>query len=315
MRDDGGFTSVDTMMSDPGCTYSVTDVVNAVNAGRSFLNYRGEGWSTGWWATCTPMTTSNVTSLNNGEKFTFVTSIGCGVAMFTSSSSGNCFGEEWLELGTLASPKGAVAFVGPTSNTHTAYNNNIDRGIYVGMFQEGLETPGQALLRGKLYMFNVFGGSDTWVEYHYRVYTVLGDPSIHIWKEVPRAVTVSYPSTIPFGSNLVEFTVTYTSTGLPVPNATVCVSGDAIFATAVTGADGKAYLDIFYEVQEALDVTVRGGDVIPYVGVLNVVQPTGPYVIRESYTLNDASGGNGNGLLDFGESPMMSLTVKNVGTK
>ena len=50
-----------------------------------------------------------------------------------------------------------MAFIGPTGNTHTAYNNNIDRGIYVGMFQEGLETPGQALLRGKLYMYNVFG--------------------------------------------------------------------------------------------------------------------------------------------------------------
>ena len=27
MLQDGGFTSVDTMMSDPGCTYNVTDVV------------------------------------------------------------------------------------------------------------------------------------------------------------------------------------------------------------------------------------------------------------------------------------------------
>jgi len=312
MRDSGGFTSVDTMMSDPGCTYSNADVVAAINEGRSYLNYRGEGWTTGWWATCTPMTNTEVSGLANGEKFTFVTSIGCGVAMF---ASGESFGETWLELGTLGSPRGAAAFVGPAGNTHTAYNNNIDRGIYKGMFQEGLETPDQALLRGKLYMYGVFGGGDSYVSYHYKIYCVLGDPSMHIWKDVPKAVTVNYTPTIPFGSNLVEFTVTHTSTGLPVANATVCVTGTNIFATGTTDATGKAYLDIFYEVQEDLTVTVRGGNVIPFIGILQVIPANGPYVIRETYTLNDVAGGNGNGQMDYGESILMALTVKNVGTQ
>jgi hypothetical protein len=311
----GAFTSVDTMMSKSPCIYGVTDVVAAINSGRSWLNYRGEGWYYGWTASCTPLDISDLTSINNGQKFTFVTSIGCGVAMFdeTSTTTHNSFGEDWIEMGTLSSPKGAVAFIGPTSNTHTAYNNNIDRGIYIGMFQEGLETPGQALLRGKLYMYNVFG-NDYYTGYHYKIYCVLGDPSIHIWKDVPKAVTVTYPTSIPFGNNLVEFTVTHTATGLPVSNAEVCVSGTTIFATGTTNATGKAYLDLFSEVQETLKVTVRGGNVIPFLGTLSVVQPTGPYVIRETYTLNDASGGNGNGLMDFGEFIQMSLTVKNVGT-
>ena len=312
MLQDGGFTSVDTMMSDPGCHYSTTDVMNAINNGRSWLNYRGEGWYDGWHANCTPFYTSNVTTLTNGQKFTFVTSIGCGVANFTVSG-GNCFGEEWMEMGNLSVPKGAASFIGPTSNTHTAYNNQIDKGIYIGMFQEGLETPGQGLLRGKLNMYNVFG-SDPYVEYHYKIYCVLGDPSIHIWKDIPKAVTVNYIPTIPFGSNLVEFTVTHTATGLPVSNALVCLTGTGIFVTGNTDATGKAYLDIFSETQETLNVTVRGGNVIPYTGILNVVQPTGPYVIRETYTLNDIAGGNGNSQMDYSESILMSLTVKNVGT-
>jgi len=313
---DGGFTSVDTMMMPAsGCPYNLTDVKNAINNGRSFLNYRGEGWYSGWWANCYPFSTSDVTTLANGEKFTFVTSIGCGVANFTSTTSGNCFGEEWMEIGSLSSPKGSVAFVGPTGNTHTAYNNNIDRGIYKGMFQEGLETPGQALLRGKLEMYNVFGGGDSYVSYHYKIYTVLGDPSIHIWKEVPKAITVNYPASIPFGSNLVEFTVTFTATGLPVANAVVCITGNSIFTSDSTDANGKAYLDLFSETTETLNVTVRGGNVIPFLGTLEVTQPIGPYVIRDSYSLNDLTGGNGNGLMDYGESILMSLTVINVGTQ
>ena len=122
-----------------------------------------------------------------------------------------------MEGGSLTSPKGAPAFIGPTSNTHTAYNNNIDRGIYKGMFQEGLETPGQALLRGKLEMYNVFGGGDSYVSYHYKIYCVLGDPSIHIWKDVPLAVTMNYPASIPIGNNMVGFTVNYTLSGQPLP--------------------------------------------------------------------------------------------------
>ncbi len=314
MLQDGGFTSVDFMMSDNPCTYQISDVVNVINSGRSYLNYRGEGWYEGWGASCYPMSVSDVTTLNNGQKFTFVTSIGCGVANF-AMSGGNCFGEEWMEIGTLSSPKGAAAFIGPTSNTHTAYNNQIDKGIYIGMFQEGLQTPGQALVRGKLHMFNVFGSSDPYVEYHYKIYCVLGDPSIHIWKDIPKAVTVNYTSTIPYGSNLVEFTVTHTATGQPVTNAVVAVTGTNIFATGVTDATGKAFVEIFSEATETLNVVVRGGNVIPYIGTLNVIQPTGPYVIRETYSLNDVGGGNGNGLMDYGESLLMSLTVKNVGTQ
>jgi hypothetical protein len=314
MLQDGGFTSVDTMMMPvSGCPYNLTDVKNALNNGRSFLNYRGEGWYTGWSSSCYLFSTSDVTTLANGEKFTFVTSIGCGVANFTSTTSGNCFGEEWMETGTIGSPKGAVAFIGPTSNTHTTYNNDIDQGIYKGMFQEGLETAGQALLRGKLYMYNV-SGNEFWVEYHYRVYCVLGDPSIHIWKDIPQAITVNYPASITLGNNLVEFTVTHTATGSPVANAVICLTGIDIFTTASTDSDGKAYLELFSEVMETLKVTVRGGNVIPFLGTMDVLQPTGPYVIRDIFSLNDNNGGNGNGLMDYGESILLSLSVKNVGS-
>ncbi len=310
---DGGFNSVDTMMSDPGCTYSVSDVVNAINEGRSFLNYRGEGWSSGWWASCTPMHTPDVSNLANGQKLTFVTSIGCGVAMF-GSGGGNSFGEEWLELGTISSPKGACAFIGPTGNTHTTYNNKIDKGIYIGMFQEGMDTPGQALLRGKLYMYNVFG-SDPYVEDHYKLHCTLGDPSIHIWKDVPQAITVNYPESIPFGNNTVEFTVTHNSTGQAVSDALVCVTGESLFTTSYTDEFGKAYIDIDILELETLNVTVRGGNVIPFLGTLLVAPASGPYVIKDSYIINDVVGGNGNGLMDYGETNLLSLTMKNIGVE
>jgi hypothetical protein len=315
LMEDGNFTSVDTMMSDGdwwggNCTYDLSDVTSAINNGRSYLNYRGEGWYDGWAASCYNFSVSDVTSLNNAEKFTFVTSIGCGVAGF-QSSGGNCFGEEWIEMGSLTAPKGASAFIGPCSNTHTQYNNQIDKGIYIGMFQEGMDTPGQALVRGKLYMYTVFG-NEYYVEYHYKIYLVLGDPSLRIWKDVPLAVNANYPSYIPVGNNPVEFTITFASSGQPVENAEVCVTGEEIFVTGFTDETGKATLDITALSAETLTVTVRGGNVIPLQGTLNVIQYN-VYVEPEGNPVIVDLDGNTDGLINPNENCNITYTLKNWG--
>jgi hypothetical protein len=317
MKDVGGFTSVDTLMSngDPwggGCTVDLTDVVNAINNGRSFLNYRGEGWYEGWYANCYSFTVPDVSGLNNGQKFTFVTSIGCGVAGF-DYSGGNCFGEEWVEEGSELSPRGACAFIGPTSNTHTQYNNAIDRGIYIGMFDEGLDTPGEALLRGKLFMYQTFG-NEYYVEYHYKIYCVLGDPSIHIWKEKPREVTVDYRPSIPVGDNNVEFTVKFPPLYEPVANALVCVTGDTVFSTGYTDSTGVAHLSIQALTEDTLTVTVTGGYVYPFQGTMVsfqydvYVEPDGEPVVVDL-------DGNTDGLINPNEHCNITYKLKNWGTQ
>ncbi|MBI9036765.1 MAG: T9SS type A sorting domain-containing protein [Bacteroidales bacterium] len=277
MMNDGHFLSVDTLMSDGspwggGCSMDLDDVIECIDDGRSYLNYRGEGWSSGWWAQCYPFYRSDVSGLENGQKFTFVTSIGCGVAMFTTGG-GNCFGEEWIQMGDFDDPKGGCAFVGPTSNTHTTYNNKIDKGIYMGMFQEGMDTPGQALLRGKFYMYEIFG-TDPRVEYHYRVFCVLGDPSLHIWKNIPEVVNVDYPPTIPVGNNHLEIEITVAGSGLPVKNAQLCIVGEEFFETYTSNSSGIAIVDMVVEVEEILTITVRGGNVYPFQSTMEVVPAT-----------------------------------------
>ncbi|NOU46861.1 MAG: T9SS type A sorting domain-containing protein [Bacteroidales bacterium] len=314
MIEDGGFT-VDTLMSDgdgwgSDCTVELSDVVNAINDGRSYLNYRGEGWYYGWSASCYEFSTSDVSSLNNGEKFPFVTSIGCGVAMF-DGPGGNCFGEEWVEMGSLTNPRGAAAFIGPTSNTHTAYNNRIDRGIYVGMFQEGMDTPGEALLRGKLYMYNVFG-NDYYTEYHYKIFCILGDPSIHIWKDVPQAVNVSYPAIMLVGDNTIDFEVTFASNGQAVANAQVCITGEELFFNGFTDETGHVQLSMTAETEQVLMVTTRGGNVIPYQGTLGVVQADALVEPEGEPVLVDMDG-NTDGLLNPNENGFITYTLKNWG--
>lgn len=308
----GGFISVDTMMSSTPCNYSLTDVINAINGGRSYLNYRGEGWSSGWWASCYPFNTSNVSSINNGQMLTFVTSIGCGVAMF-DVGSGNAFGEEWLELGSTSSPRGAVAFVGPTSNTHTTYNNKIDKGIYVGMFDEGMDTPGQALLRGKLYMFNIYG-NEHWVEYHYRVYCILGDPSIHIWKDIPRRVDVTYPQVISVGYNQLEIVVLDSASRGPVAGAQVCLAGVSEYVVGVTDANGRTFVEVTPGVNDTLLLLVRGGRVIPVEGSI-IAMPSEVHVAPLGVPVTVDLDGNLDGRINPNEHGRITFTLKNWGTQ
>jgi len=318
MMNDGGFTSVDTLMSDGDpwtgepCTVDLDDVTSAINNGRSYLNYRGEGWDSGWSASCYSFQVQDVSSLTNGQMMPFVTSIGCGVAMF-DSWNGNCFGEEWIEMGSIANPKGAACFIGPTSNTHTAYNNSIDRGIYVGMFREGMDTPGQAMFRGKLYLYNSWGVNDPWVEYHYKIYCVLGDPSIHIWKDVPLQVTCNYPSTINVGDNHIEVYVEHLSTGQPVSNAEVCITGAEVFATGICNENGIATIDFTPETVENLTITIRGGNVIPFQGVISVVQPEVLVMPDDDPAVYDANGNN-DGLVNPNEQGSLTYTLKNWGS-
>ncbi len=312
---DYGFTSVDTMMSNGSwsgnCTYNINHIKNAINQGRSYLNYRGEGWSYGWYANCYDFHTDDVSGLSNGQKFTFVTSIGCGVAMF-DAGGGNCFGEEWIQLGSLTSPRGGIGFIGPTSNSHTTYNNRIDKGIYVGMFQEGMDTPGQAMARGKLYMYNVFG-NEYYVEYHYKVYCVLGDPSIHIWKDVPQQVNVEYPAVVPVGNNEIEFNVTFTGSGFPVVNAQVTITGEEVFASGFTDTEGRVTLELVLLEEENLTVTIRGGRVIPYQGTMQVTQPN-ELIEPEGMPIVDDLDGNNDGKVNPNENCSITYTLKNWGS-
>jgi hypothetical protein len=216
-----------------------------------------------------------------------------------------------MEMGTMTAPKGAAAFLGPTSNTHTAYNNQIDRGIYTGMFDEGLETPGQALLRGKFYMYSVFG-DDYYTQYHFKIYCCLGDPSIHIWKTVPFIVNVDHPPSVPVGVSEVEFTVTRPLYGTPVPNAEVCVTGDEVFATGYTDEEGVAIVTIESTFEDTLTVTVRGGNVIPYQDSLETILYD-IYIEPADDPVIDDLDGNNDGLVNPNENCSVTYTLVNWG--
>jgi flagellar hook assembly protein FlgD len=270
LLDEGKFVSVDTMMSDKNCTYGLSKVKKALAEGRGFVNYRGEGWYEGWHASCYVFDVSEINSINNGRMQPFFTSIGCGVGCF-DSKDGNAFGEQWLKTGTVASPKGTFCFVGPVSNSHTAYNNPIDRGIYDGLFKLGQNTAGESLLNGKMAMYNEEGATATFTETQMNEFIVLGDPSSKVWKTTPVPANGLHVSTVPTGSQSITVNVKYASNSAPVTDANVNILGNNICVNAATNNLGNAVLNIDpTTIGDVYEVTATSPTIIPYIGTFTV---------------------------------------------
>ena len=56
-----------------------------------------------------------------------------------------------------------------------------------------------------------------------------------------------------------------------------------------------------------------GTELFRYETVITVIPPNGPYVVFDSYEIDDADG-NGNGILDYNEAVDLNMTLNNVGS-
>ena len=123
-------------------------MLESINSGISFLNYRG------WWGV-SGFDEDEVNSLSNIMKFPFTTFITCGTGSFSEQEESLI--EAMLRAGSVNNPVGAIAAIGTaTSGTHTAYNNIFDMGIYNGIFSEKATYAGEALQYGKLALLNTY---------------------------------------------------------------------------------------------------------------------------------------------------------------
>jgi hypothetical protein len=300
MQMDAGYNA-DTLMCTDQFKGDQNTVIDAINKGVAWINYRGQGWAQGWLTSCYTFYGEALSKVNTKGMLPFITGIGCGIAMFDVSPGGlagrttECFGEEFMRLGTADAPNGAIAVIGTGGETHACWNNAIDLGLYDGVFLYGIEspTPGQAFILGIDSMYkdkqlNIVN-TDT-ADYLARLYLILGDPSTHIWKEVPQIATLTGPTHIPSGTSTQTFSVQIGDQ--PVKDAQICISGaltDSVtWFTGFTDANGSANLSITAS-DGVLSLVARAGRIFPIerqiavgtgsIGVLNN-PPVGSTALR-----------------------------------
>ncbi|UCC79271.1 MAG: hypothetical protein JSW64_13495, partial [Candidatus Zixiibacteriota bacterium] len=314
-----GFTHVDTSFrwysgqSDPY-------LLGYFNSGPCLVSYRGWAGASGWYSPS--FSIGDLDQIQNTNRIAPMASIVCGTGNFGYSE---CFGEKWLRMGYSASSyKGGPAFYGSTDGgTHTKWNNPIMIGYYWGILEEGIYNFAAAAFRGKIQLYNTFprfNGSGGYVEQYFHTYNTLGDPELEIRTAVPKTMTVTHPSSIPVGTNIMTVNVTGFG-GSPLEGAYVClVKGEGVteevFVGGRTDSGGDITLDFSTSTADDMHVTVTARDYIPYEGICNV-QAAPVAVGINAITIDDDNSGNSSGNNDGncnpGETVELDITLRNFG--
>ena len=159
--------------------------------------------------------------------------------------SGDALTESFIRAGTPSNPKGSVVCIGTaTLGTHTMFNNIVDMGFYYGAMIEGLETPGSALVYGKMMLYkNYPTNPNNWCHIFTHWNNLMGESSLQMWTAYPEVTTVSHPFAVTKGTNYIDLIVDKESG--PVEDAWVTIlMDDLIFESGYTNADGFIRLPI-----------------------------------------------------------------------
>ena len=298
---ENGYTEVDTVFWYPGSSSMTQPVVNAINRSGQYVNYRGWGDANGWHYPLFHI--GHLSNTNAGRKSPVVSSFVCNTGDFINPNVNPCFGEYWMTMGTPTSPNGAVAFVGPSDlYTSTEYNNAISSGYHWGIQIEGIRTFGAAVMRGKIEIYNSYPNNldpGDWVDFYFRVYNMLSDPSMNLWKLIPNNMNLTLPTQIAQGTNYIEFSA---------PNLTgalVTVTRDQISYDTFRIENDVAFISLNPEDEGDIILTVTANNYLPTIQTIEVV-PSDAVSLME-YNFEGES-------FYPGETITLNTTLKNYGS-
>ncbi len=234
------------------------------NSGLSLFSYIGHGSRTTW--VTTGFSNSNVAALTNGRRLPWISSIACVNCQFADGGSGDCFGEAWLKSGSIASPKGAVGFMGASVNSPVGPTDSLALYQFKGYFQLDMHHMGQAFDYGKIKAYEYTGSAS-----NSNMHMIMGEPEHDIFTTTGPLVhlSASHPSQVSVGS----FAVTVNAAGSPVNNALVGLcQGSTVLASGRTNSSGQVTLNIpSVPTGDDVTLTVTAHNLYP----MQVMVPTG----------------------------------------
>lgn len=280
-----------------------TSVANEVNAGRAIINYVGHGSQTSWGTT--GFSNTGVNALTNNNMWPFIWSVACVNGDFLN---GTCFAEAWLRATNANGPTGAVATLMATINQ--SWNPPMEgqdemNDILVESYTDNIKrTFGGLSMNGCMKMNDTYGSdgadmTDTWL--------IFGDPSVVVRTAMPVALVVNHDPVAFIGST--QFVV-----NCAVQDAFACLTIDGQIIGTATVNGGSAIITIpTLSNVGTMKLAVTAFNYLPYIADIDILPLEGPYVVYNNHAINDAAGNN-NLQLDYNESVLMALGLKNAGT-
>jgi hypothetical protein len=290
-------------------------VINAINDGAFVLQHRDHGGETGWGEP--DFQSNDINQLTNTEdnEFPFIFSINCLTGKY--NISGECFAEKFHRHTHNGQNAGALGIIAASEVSYSFVNDTYVWGMFDNMNPDFLPDYGQlSPERGFLPAFGNAGGKyflqqSDWPyntdnkEVTYNLFHHHGGAFLQVFSEVPQNLAVTH--------NPILYAGETTFTVLVEEGAYIALTVDGeIIATAVSqGGATNLMIDPQYP-PSTMVVTVTKQNYYRYSANVDVIPPEGPYVVGDSYIINDPSGNN-NGQMDYGESITLDMTMKNVG--
>ena len=292
------YTTVDQIY-DPGA--SATTVTNALNQGRSIINYIGHGWQQGW--DTTGFDNGNVNNLTNDWKLPHIISVACDNGIFHNST---CFAETWLRAtnNTTGAPTGAISAYMAAISQPWAEPMPGQWHINQLLSQSAKHTIGGLYFNGASYGLDIYPNSGPLT---IRTWHIFGDSSLMVRTATPTPFEVSSSEILFHG--LTEFPVT-----VNYPGAKITLFNQdtkELITSAIADDLGEAVLVLEEPITELynLILTVTAYNKITYVQEIMALPNNGAYIMFDSFDY--AEGSNAN----YGTTADLNITVFNIGSE
>ncbi|MDP2172898.1 MAG: C25 family cysteine peptidase [Candidatus Cloacimonadaceae bacterium] len=292
-----GYLSVDQLYQAQGAT--AAQVSTNLNRGRGFVNYCGHGSDTSW--STTGFNNANVNALTNSNMLPFIVSVACVNGNFVSQT---CFAEAWLRAtdNTTGEPTGAIAMYASTINQGWNPPMRGQDEVTDLLIAETRKTIGGLFFNGSSKMIEIYGTSGI---SEYKCWTIFGDASLMVRTKNPQAMTVNHSPILLLGINNYQVDA--------VSGARITLSANGtIYGFAVADAGGTAILNLTNPPTQPmyLTLTVTAFNKITYIGIVQVLPSTGPYIIVDQMVVTDGN----NNIAEYGELITVNFTMNNVGS-
>lgn len=292
--------------------------VCSMNVGFALGHFVGHGNKYGiYYGPGAYLNSTDADTLSNMPKIGIYNSIGCMLGALDYVSGGDCFAERLVnnpDGGVLASIMNTRYGWGMPPNMGPS--EFIDACFFHEIFREDNYKLGMVHAYAKDGAIPYVTWSSVWAWCIYEL-NLWGDPELPIWTDMPDTFEVVHDDSVPIGAT--SFSINVTSGGAPVENAYVCLyKPSEVYSREYTDVGGNAVISMTAPTSiGTLYVTVTKHNYIPKESYALVISPSGPYLVYQSYLIDDdmldASWGDNDSLVDAGETIELPIFIKNVG--
>jgi hypothetical protein len=304
-------------------TLSQQAVVDSMDAGVGMGHWSGHGNESGIYMGSSPFFNSaDADALTNGDKTGIVVSIACDCAAWDWVPGGDCLAEHMVNrvgggcIATIMNTRYGYGALNQQGQYVPGPSERLDTTFYAGVFSYSIPNIGRALGYSKACWAPY---ADSMYQYDMQRYCIydlclIGDPETPLWTDEPTALSASHAGVLNIGNNI-PYAVTVTTTSdAPVESAMVVLrKGAEVDLKGWTNSSGQVTLYVSATTPGDMAMAVNARNHYILQDTVQVIASTRYVSYLSSTILDPGPGGNGDSILNPGETVKIPTWVKNWG--